>query len=51
MRDPRSLRTNISVARIVWPGISRRALRVLRQLVETHALSVESGDLLYLDNR
>jgi len=50
MRDPRSLRTNISVARIVWPGISRRALRVLRQLVETHALSVESGDLLYLDN-
>jgi hypothetical protein len=51
MREARAFRSNIALARTVWPGISRRALRGLRELIETHDLSIESGDLLYLDNR
>jgi len=51
MQETRAFRSNIALARTVWPGISRRALRGLRELIETYDLSIESGDLLYLDNR
>jgi hypothetical protein len=51
MHRARPFRSSIALARAVWPGISRRALRGLRELIETHELSIESGDLLYLDNR
>ena len=51
MQEARAFRSNIALARTVWPGISRRALRGLRELIETYDLSIESGDLLYLDNR
>jgi len=50
MQETRVFRSNIALARTVWPGISKRALRGLRELIQAHNLSIESGDLLYLDN-
>ncbi len=43
-----SIRLNIRLAKKLWGEISHPSLRNLVGLIEVHALSVASGDLLYL---
>ena len=43
-----SIRLNIRLAKKLWGEISHSSLRNLVGLIEVHALSVASGDLLYL---
>jgi hypothetical protein len=46
-----SFRSNVELARQLWGGLSRIALRALRQLTAKHSLSVAAGELLLLDGR
>ena|SRR5437016_14101563 len=43
-----SIRLNIRLAKKLWGEISHSSLQNLVGLIEVHALSVASGDLLYL---
>ena len=48
----RSVRTNLRLARITWPGRIGKAQRAaLRSLSEIHGMSVANGDLQLLDGR
>jgi len=44
-------RLNIRLARATWGPISRAAIQALKELTETHGLSVGGGDLQQLDGR
>src|ERR1700737_49435 len=43
-------RINMRSARKRWPGLSRSALTVLKQITGQHRLSIAHGDILYLNS-
>jgi hypothetical protein len=44
-------RSNKKLAKSLWGGLSSRALRDLKDLTDTHGLSVAAGDLQFLEGR
>jgi hypothetical protein len=50
-RNVASFRSNANVARQLWGQPSKVALRLLRDLTNTHSLSVAAGDLQFLEGK
>ena len=48
-RQSKAIRINAKFAQKTWGKLPQIALRGLEELTSNHALSVASGDLLYLD--
>ncbi len=46
-----SFRTNAVLARKTWDGISKTAMRALRELTSKYSVSVASGDLQFLNGK
>jgi hypothetical protein len=46
-----TLRSNVRMARSIWGALSSTAMRNLKDLTSTHALSIAAGDLQLLDGR
>ena len=44
-------KTNVDIAKTIWPNLSPLALQALARLSETYSLSVALGELLYLEGK
>src|SRR5437868_2159560 len=51
MEQTNALGTNLKLARALWGNLDKGALKMLKELIESHGFSIASGDIISLQGR